>query len=430
MSAHRLPLLTLLLTACAGTSEDSPTWHGDIEPIVTARCAGCHAPGAIGGIPLQTYEEVSANGAWVAEAVEARVMPPWGAVAGHIEYKDDRSLSDEQIQAFRDWVDAGMPEGDPSEAGEPLPAIGTALPEVDVSLQLPEPYTPLLSPDDYRCFPVAWTATEDSYVTGFEVLPDNPTVVHHVAAFLIRPDSIGGDLTATLAEWDAAEDGPGYTCFGGPSRTGQDVQVPVQQLGQWVPGNQALVFPEGSGILVPAGSSVVIQMHYNLASWDGAPDQTSISFDTAPTVEREGAFAPWLDALWTFGGMTIPAGDTASFVSEGDPTGFWGLFMGAEMDVSEGFDIHAVMLHMHQVGRSGTVRVDRADGSSQVLLEVDDWDFHWQLNYQLAQAVSFSPGDSLYLNCAFDNTAGAEDVVWGEGSTDEMCVGNLFITEP
>ncbi len=67
-------------------------------------------------------------------------------------------------------------------------------------------------------------------------------------------------------------------------------------------------------------------MHYNLQSWDGAPDQTSIDFDTEPTVEHEGAFAPWLDALWTFGGMTIPAGSTATFVEEGDPTSFWGLF--------------------------------------------------------------------------------------------------------
>lgn len=428
MRIRRL-LAPLLLVACKGSGEDPPTWHRDIQPIVSARCAGCHVEGGIGGLSLQSYEEVSELGVWVAEVTEARVMPPWQAVPGHIEYKDDRSLSDAQIQFIRDWVDAGTPEGDPSEAGEPLPPIGAALPEVDLSLSLPAPYTPTLSPDDYRCFPVAWTATEDSYVTGFEVHPDNPTAVHHVAAFLIRTDSIGGDLTPTLAEWDEADEGPGYTCFGGPSRTGQDIQVPVQQLGQWVPGNQALILPEGSGILVPAGSSVVIQMHYNLQSWDGAPDQTSIDFDTEPTVQHEGAFAPWLDALWTFGGMTIPAGGTASFVEEGDPTSFWGLFVGEEVNLDEGFDIHAVMLHMHQIGRTGLVRVDKADGSSQVLLEVEDWDFHWQLNYQLAQPVRFEVGDSLFLECGFDNSAGTEEVAWGEGSTDEMCVGNLFVTE-
>ncbi len=65
-----------------------------------------------------------------------------------------------------------------------------------------------------------------------------------------------------------------------------------------------------------------------------------------------------------------------------------------------------------------------------MLLEVADWDFHWQLNYQLAEPVRFEPGDALYLRCTFDNTAGTEAVHWGEGSGDEMCVGNLFITEP
>lgn len=430
MRARGRLIAPLLLIACKDKGDETPTWHRDIAPIVTGRCVGCHTTGAIGGFPLETYEQVSQLGDLVASVTEARTMPPWGAVPGHTEYAHDRSLSDAQIQDIQDWVEAGMPEGDPADAGEPLPEVGVSLPEVDVSLDMPEAYTPTLEPDDYRCFPVAWTATEDSYVTGFEVHPDNDTVVHHVAAFLIRPDSVGGDLTATLAEWDAAEEGPGYTCFGGPSRTGEDVQVPVQQLGQWVPGNQAVLFPEGSGILVPAGSSVVLQMHYNLEAWDGAPDQTSIDFDTAPTVEHEGAFAPWLDAVWTYGAMSIPAGETTTYEKEGDPTGFWGLFMGEEMDLDAGFDIHAVMLHMHQIGQSGLVRVDDADGSSQVLLEVADWDFHWQLNYQLAEAVHFDPEDSLYLSCTFDNTAGAEDVSWGEGSGDEMCVGNLFITEP
>lgn len=424
---HRWPTL-LLLVACKD-KEVTPTWHRDIEPIVTGRCVSCHTEGAIGGFPLETYAQVSDMGDLVAGQTATRAMPPWGAVAGHIDYKDDRSLSEAQIQLIQDWVDAGMPEGDPAEAGDPLPSVSQALPEVDVSLTMPEAYTPAVEPDDYRCFPIAWSATEDTYVTGFEVHPDNDTVVHHVAAFLIRPDSIGGDLTETLAAWDAAEEGPGYTCFGGPSRTGEDVQVPVQQLGQWVPGNQAVIFPEGTGILVPAGSSVVLQMHYNLDSWDGEPDLTTIDFDTAPTVEREGAFAPWLDAVWSMGSMEIRAGQTATYEKDGDPTGFWGLFVGEELDLDAGFDIHAVMLHMHQIGQSGLVRVDRADGSSQTLLEVADWDFHWQLNYQLEQAVRFDPDDALYLSCTFDNTGGTEDVNWGEGSGDEMCVGNLFISE-
>jgi hypothetical protein len=71
----------------------------------------------------------------------------------------------------------------------------------------------------------------------------------------------------------------------------------------------------------------------------------------------------------------------------------------------------------------------RANGTSQVLLEVEDWDFDWQLNYLLAEAVAFERGDELELECTFDNP-GTEMVDWGEGTGDEMCVANLFVSAP
>ena len=108
---------------------------------------------------------------------------------------------------------------------------------------------------------------------------------------------------------------------------------------------------------------------------------------------------------------------------------FFGILLGDSIDLSNGFDIHAVMLHMHTLGRSGIVTQRRGDGGSQVLLEVADWDFDWQLNYQLAEAVAFEPGDELELACTFDNPT-SETVSWGEGTGDEMCVANLFVSAP
>jgi mono/diheme cytochrome c family protein len=421
--------LDLALLACADNEESSPTYHADIAPILEGRCVGCHAQGGIGSFPLTSYAEVSAVAEVVAAVTEARTMPPWKAAPGHLDYSNDPSLTDAQIATIGAWVDAGAPEGDPAQAGEALAPVSVALPRTDVTLSVPEPYTPQLDPDDYRCFVMEWTEGT-SYVTGFEVHPGNASIVHHVAAFLIRPDGLAGSQVLDIfRDWDASEEGPGYTCFGGPSKSGENLQVPVQQVAQWVPGGGATLFPAGVGIEVPEGSQIVLQMHYNTLSSDGNPDQSTLDLMIEPDVQRLGAFAPWLDIAWTFGGMVIPPGASVSYSAKDDPLGFFSLALGDDVDLSQGFDIHAAMLHMHKVGRSGSARLDRQDGSSQVIVEVPQWDFDWQLNYALAEPLPFVPGDELFVECSFENETDTA-ISWGEGSTEEMCVANLFVSAP
>lgn len=414
----------VVLVACG---PPAPTWHADVRPIVEGRCASCHSDGGVAPFALGSHEDVAAVGELVGNAVGSGAMPPWPAVPADVAFDGDPSLSDEQIATVEAWVDAGMPEGDPEDAGEPLPPVSVPLPRADVQLRIPEPYTPDPSrSDDYRCFLIDWSTPGTSYVTGFEVFPDNRSVVHHVAAFLVRPDGLAGPgVIDTFRAFDDAADGPGYPCFGGPSGD-EAVQVPIQQIAQWVPGSGAVLFPERSGIAVPDGSLVVLQLHYNTLSSDGLPDQTSVDLTLEPSVDRVGAFAPWLDALWPLVGMPLPPGERTTHVAEGDPRAFFEL-LNEELDLSAGFDIHASMLHMHTLGREALVRLDREGGSSMELLRIDDWDFDWQISYRFAEPVAFEPGDALHLSCTFDNDR-PEEVSWGEGTGDEMCVANLFIT--
>jgi hypothetical protein len=426
-----VPLLGLI-AACNGggdaTPAKAPTYWHDVQPILAGRCVQCHTDGGIGTFPLTGYADVKAVGEVVANEVEARLMPPWKAVGGPA-YTNDPSLTDDQIATIRAWVDGGMPEGHPADAGEPVPSLAVALPRVDATLSVPEPYSPRIDPDDYRCFPLAWDQPGTSYVTGFEVHPGNSTIVHHVAAFLIRPDGIAGPgVVDTFREWDASEDGPGYTCFGGPSKTGESLDVPIQQVAQWIPGEGGVLFPDGVGIPVVEGSLIVLQMHYNSAGSDGQPDQTTLDLMTEPDVERIGAFAPWLSAAWTFpGGMEIGAASSRTVTAEGDPLAFFGLLL-ENIDLSNGFRIHGGMLHMHTLGQHAEVHAIQG-GANVPLIAVDPWDFNWQLTYDLAQPVEFAPGDELSLSCTFDNPGDAP-VGWGEGTGDEMCVANLFVSAP
>ena len=148
---------TLLLAAC---SDGPPTYHQDIQPLLEARCVGCHQDGNIGPFPLERYEDVKAVAKAMAAAVQDRRMPPWSARKADVTYRNDVSLTDEQITKFVEWADQGALEGDPATPGQPLPSTDSGLKQVDFEVQLPEPYTPKNQPDEYRCFPISWPETE------------------------------------------------------------------------------------------------------------------------------------------------------------------------------------------------------------------------------------------------------------------------------
>ncbi len=438
MRTAALVFVAALTLSCAEETviapADGPTWHADIEPIVAARCAGCHQAGEIGPFPLQSYAEVFAVRELVAEVVSAQTMPPWSADPDR-QFKYDPSLTAEQIDTVAAWVSAGAPEGDPERRGEPLETIPMGLSRVDLTMGMAEPYVPSVTPDEYRCFILDWPATETVYVTGFAARPGNTSIDHHVAAFLVTPDNVLGQAAFDgLAQLDADDPRPGYECFGGPAGE-SDLQIPAMQIGQWVPGQGGGDFPAGTGIKVPPGSKVVLQMHYNLSLGAGAADQTELLMKIDSTVDREAAFAPWLNVAWVDGGMSIPAFQSTTHTHTGDPRGWFSIFAG-DTDVSNGFRIHGAMLHMHKLGTAASVSVIRQDGSREVILSISDYDFNWQRLYELAEPVDFLPGDELSVECHWENTPERQggampvDVNWGEGSGEEMCVANLYVSEP
>lgn len=386
------------------------SYFRDAKPILDAKCARCHVEGGIAPFSLSTYDEVAPYGAAIKQAVIDRTMPPWPVADGCADFFDNRSLDVAQIEALTAWIDEGAPEGDPAAVGEPLQTGPiTALSRVDLNLPMAAEYVAQTVPDDYRCFVMDWPEAEITHVTGFRANPGNAQVVHHVIAFLAPPKQV-----AEVEALDAAEAGPGYTCFGGPGFNGD-------WLGGWAPGSQGSDFPAGTGIKVKPGSKVVVQVHYNSLTAGVQPDRTTLDFKLDATVAKKAAIQPWANPQWLVGdSMMIPAmGRDVVHSWTFDPTTF--------LSDGNAFTIHTAGLHMHQLGTSATLSIKRADGSSECLLDIPRWDFHWQGSYRYVQAKTFNPGDKLALECHWDNTT-ANDVIWGEGTTDEMCLGSFYYT--
>ncbi len=411
------------------------TWHRDVQPIVAQKCGTCHVDGDIAPFALTTYAQTAALADVLAASVVAGTMPPWPPADGCAEYTHSLALSEEQREIFLTWIDQGAPEGDPSEA-PPAPAPEPEW-EPDLLLSMPEPYAPKTAPDDYHCFLLDGPDIDSTqYVTGFEVFPGERSMVHHVIAYLVLPGAI-----ETFQAFDDAEEGPGYTCFGGPTAGGGfGAFTSVRWIGSWAPGGAHWTAPEGTGMAVPPGSKVVIQMHYNSLPGNTLTDLSAVGLELSESVESPAVMMPFTSASWVSGNMPIPAGDESVIhVHNADRSDQIVEFTLAGIGAGPGDTVYIrdASLHMHMLGRQAQVAVQRASGDDSCLLHIDDWDFKWQGAYALRDAVAFGPNDELQLACEWDNSAANQPIVdgeprepvntnWGDGTYDEMCLAILY----
>lgn len=450
-------VLAACLTACVqpsdGEVDDSPgedaagdgdgdghaqpstyTYWRDAKAVLDAKCIGCHVDGDIAPFALGSYAEVAAVATILPSAIESGVMPPWPPGEGCNEYRHDRSLTDAEQELLLTWLAEGAPEGDPAD--EPASGDGDPAPVFtpNVTLTMPEAFTPTQEPDEYRCFVIPW-AGEAPYVTGYRVVPGQRSIVHHVIAFAVDPAQVD-----QVEQLDAADEGAGYSCFG-------DSGVPeARWIGSWAPGGDAFVFPEGTGVRVDPGSRVVIQVHYNTSVSAPIADASSIELSLADQVERPLVNQPATNPGWVLGfePMTIPAGEAeVTHMTELDlHASPWSGFL-AETGVSAGEDLllHTAALHMHQLGVRAKLTLIRAESDQECMLEIPEWDFGWQGGYRFIEPIHIHPGDKLGLQCWWDNSAANQpiiggqlldpiDVAWGEGTRDEMCLAVLSLTRP
>lgn len=415
---------TIGMLGCSGESIDAstpePTYHRDIAPLMASKCNNCHVEGGIAPFSLTTYDEVKALAPAVRASVVTKTMPPWPAADDCTDYLRNRSLSEDQIDLITRWIDNGTKLGDPADAPAQAENTPSDLSRVDHELALPVAYTTTAAPDEYRCFFVDWPEKETMYVTGFGVKPGYAPVVHHVIAYLARPESLAG-----FEELDAKDAEPGWPCFGGPG--GNPTQT--NWVGGWAPGSMGADFPKGTGIEIPPGSKLVVQMHYNTSSAEARPDQTKLLIAVDKTVEKKAATIPYTNIKWvTEQTMDIPAHTSdVTHTFSGDITKFASFITGGMIPSNVPLTIYSASPHMHTYGQSIGLEIERGDGQKECLVDIPKWNFHWQGAYAFTKPKLLEPGDFVSMRCSYDNPT-ANEINWGEGTNDEMCLGVYYVT--
>ncbi len=416
MRAKTLCLLAFVfLCGRAAYAEGPVTFNNQVVRILQQHCQTCHRPGNIAPFSLLTYADARSHAFEIKKAVESRQMPPWKAVNAHGVFEEERTLTDLEIQTLSQWATGGAQEGAASDLPEPItfPATWSAgTPDKGVQPSSTYPFQSG-SDDIYRCFPMAVDSTSDLYVRGYEILPGNRAIVHHVILFI-------DELDQSVA-LDNAEPGPGYTCFGGAGFTSG-----LGILGGWVPGASPQMFPLGTGVRIPAGARVVMQVHYSLADFSKTssgtpdPDLTRLGLYLSPTPLEAISFLPVVNPFFA-----IPAGQSHFQVK-------------ASLQITETVELLNIAPHMHLLGREATVEAQFPDGTVRQLIRIDDWDFHWQGFYNFREPILLPAGTRGVMTAYYDNSTGNPRnpsnppvrVTWGERTTDEMCLTFLSVKSP
>jgi peroxiredoxin len=419
---------------------NGPTFHKDVLPILQSHCQACHRPGEVGPFALTTYKQAVAWADDIKLYTGDRTMPPWKPRAGK-EFVGDRRLSDREVEALASWVDAGCPEGNPKDAPKPVAfPDGWALGEPDLVLEVGEDFVLGASGKDlFRVFVMPTGLTEDKFVTAFEVRPGNPRIVHHAVNFFDTTGS--GRKALELAQ--AAEKKtrkPGDVDVGAGFTSGMlpglrlnpgdlfAARPAVGPVGGWAPGMVPRELTPGTGLLLPKGSDLMMQLHYHRTG-RVEKDRTRLGMYFAKKPVERPVLALMVPGRFKMDKKTdglgyIPAGE-ARFVARGS----WYAL--------EDCTLHTVMPHMHLLGKSVTMTMTPPGGKSETLIDIPDWDYNWQEVYFLKAPVKVRAGTRFDIEATFDNSAANPrnphdppiDVRFGEQTTDEMLFGFFGATK-
>jgi mono/diheme cytochrome c family protein len=430
-------------TRISASPRPVPTFAKDVAPIVFNKCATCHRPGEGAPMLLTSYQEVRPWAKAIREQVVERSMPPWHADAGSsLKFRNDRRLSQQEIDTVVAWVDGGSPKGDDSD----LPALpnfakGWSWGEPDLIIPMPVEFeVPAEGELPMQNFYVAVPFKEDRWIQAVELRPGNAAVVHHSIANVTRlPEGSkivnGRALKADLNTSDASRTGG--------LREGNEVfqtQDSFARAGAFkligqAPGKGFERHHEGTAKRISPGMYFQFNMHYQPS---GRPekDRSMLGLWFAKGRVTYEVLTKGVTDTVLIGGRDIGETKTVNgreVKTRGKiPTippyaDNWEI--AGEMLVKHDITLYAFAPHMHLRGKDIKYILQWPDGRQQTLLNVPKFDFNWQLHYELEQPLKIPAGSKMIAIAHYDNSlknrynpAPQKEVFWSEQSWDEMFI--------
>jgi len=414
----------VLAAAAPAIAADTPakvTFSKDVAPIFQQKCQTCHQPNSIAPMSLISYQESRPWARSIRERVSTRQMPPWhiDKSVGVQKFKNDMSLSDEQIDTIVKWVDAGAPQGDPKDMPPPVPvqtdnqwqAVRDGFGEPDLVVKSAEYTMPAVHQDTWWRPTSDIPLTEPRWVKMVEIRPTNMKgrkIIHHSVAYLVLnndPDAVNKG-TAT---------GPAPA-----NLTADDLVNRRPMLMEWAIGKGYDQYRPDTGKLLVPGEKI---------SWDhhahAVGEEITAGAEIGLWFYPKGQEPKYRSYLIGFTGIKNRGANTTMLDippnSVAHTEGFTVL--------KENTLITNFQPHFHLRGKAMLVEAILPDGGTQVISYVSNFNFNWMTNYIYADdaAPAFPKGTVIHVTAFYDNTKNnkfnpdpEQWVGYGDRTVDEM----------
>jgi hypothetical protein len=450
--------LTLPPVAAAQSNQGTPTFNKDVAPILFRACVECHRPNQIAPMSLLSYQDARPWARAIKTKTQAREMPPWFADPRYGKFKNDRSLTPAEIQTIAAWADAGAPQG---SGAAPLPPqfaeAGWSHPSgrppdlvIDFPIDLVIPIAGEM-PNFNLYTPLPFN--EPRLVAATQVLPGNVEATHHITTAVVNlpPGTVlgrgpawpGGPVTDYVPV--AAE--KGVTVDNTGDRAVVEDEEDAGGFGAYIPGTTVRVARPGQARLVRGDRARYVRwnLHFQATGKrETSRPKIGVWFDTSGTAEANLERSLRMTEQTSEGkpvvqiiGKPRNVGLATNVNPHLDPIppqdANWTVtgINGFQDDVT----IHAISLHMHLRGKDVTYLLTYPDGREEVLLRVPNYDFNWQLLYELAEPVKAPAGSTIKAIARYDNSAKNrfnpaphKQVFWSEQSWDDMFLTSVRFT--
>jgi hypothetical protein len=379
----------LMSSGAAAAAEPRPvTFSKDVAPIFQEKCQSCHQPNSIAPMSLITFQDARPWARSIKDRVSTRQMPPWhiDPSVGVQKFKNDMSLSQEQIETIVRWVDAGAPQGDPKDLPPAKPLLGDnewqgvrdGYGKPDLVISSGEMTMPAVGQDEWWRPMSEIPITEPRWVRMVEIRPTNlkaRKILHHSIAYhVLNPDNVQAVNT-------------GIGNFGGTSA--DDLVNRRPQLMEWAIGKGYDRFMDGTGKLIMPGEKISWDEHVHAVGeeitggseiglwfYPKGQEPKKRSYLVGFTGIRRQPGVPWLDiapnSIARTEGFTVLRENT--LITNFQP-------------------------HFHLRGKAMHVEAILPDGTTQTISYVDNFNFNWMTNYIYADdaAPAFPKGTIIVL---------------------------------
>jgi hypothetical protein len=392
-------VVVLLPLAFASAHEPITTkvrFNKEVIRVLQRSCLGCHRPNGI-AMSLATYEEARPWAKAIKEELLEKRMPPWRAVKGYGEFRNAPPLTQRDVDLVVNWVEGGAPRGDEKDlpAG-PLLTNDWALGNPDLIVKPRSETRVAADGDDYRVF-VLTTLKQDKRLIAIDLKPGNGSVAHCAKVYLLRGS---GELAVEPMVPVNMED-----------TIGTDDLRSATMLGTWLPGQKLSALEDGLAYLLPAGSRIVVKMHYR-GSGEAGSDLSTFGLYFAKTAPR----ALIQEIPITNGEALIPV------AAEPQP-------LRLSFTTQTDTDAVGIRPRVHPLIISFQATAYRPDGSEEVLIWTRGYQFDWEPTYYFRQLVSLPKGTRIDVVAYFDNSEANQKnpndppkpVRWSDISTDPVC---------